>query len=303
MHQCLNTQKIITFFLKKKNKDFFKNYLVFLKKFFTFKLFDKTNLFLKSSKKDIYDQKINMNYFEYFIYLHKKLLKNISNKLFYKKESSNFNIKKIKKFILFLDSYQPEAISNPLQFEFENHLLIIENLLAKLPDDYDLVFKEHPGIFMSLGDGHLFRNHTYYKRLKFFDKIKFAPVDYNTYDLIDNADAIATSGGTGGWEALIRGKIVISFGNSWYNDCHGVFNIRKSRDIDNVIDLILNKKNSSNQDDVRSYAYSIFENTFDFDDKILPSLNYEQNFKINNNLLHFLADNFYKSYKKNYNNN
>ena len=297
----LHAKKYYEFF-DKQSKKFLVNYLVLLKKFFTFSLFDKTNLFIKTTKKEIFEEKINMNYIEYFIYLHKKLLKNFSSRLFYKKYSSKFNIKKIKKYILFLDSYQPEAISNPLQYEFENHILIIENLLSKLPDDYTLVFKEHPGIFMKLGEGYLFRNQTYYKRLKYNGKIHFAPVEHNTYDLIDNADAVATSGGTGGWEALIRGKKVISFGNSWYNDCKGVFNILKSGDIDNVMDLILKKKNNPTQDHVRSYAYSIFENTFVFDDKILPSSNYEQNFMIDKNMMNELADNFYKSYQLNYKN-
>jgi capsule polysaccharide export protein KpsC/LpsZ len=234
--------------------------------------------------------------------MHQKLLKNFRNKLFYNKISSNFNIKETEKFILFLDSYQPEAISNPLQYEFENHILIIENLVAKLPDDYVLVYKEHPGIFMKLGEGYLFRNQTYYKRLKSLGKIIFAPFKYNTYDLIDNSEAVATSGGTGGWEALIRGKKVISFGNSWYNECKGAFKILKSKDIDYAMDTILQKKNNPDLDDVRMYAYSIFQNTFNFDDKILPNTNYEQDFKIDKTVLGDLADYFYKSYLTNYKN-
>ena len=49
------------------------------------------------------------------------------------------------------------------------------------------------------------------------------PLDFNSFDLIDNSRAVATITGSAGWEAACRSKPVLAFGYAWYLGCEGVF--------------------------------------------------------------------------------
>ena len=46
--------------------------------------------------------------------------------------------------------------------------------------------------------------------------------DISTFRLIDSAQAVATPGGTVGWESLVRGVPVLNFGCVWYAGCQRV---------------------------------------------------------------------------------
>lgn len=54
-------------------------------------------------------------------------------------------------------------------------------------------------------------------------RIRLLPINHSSFELIDRAAAVATVTGSAGWEAVCRGKPVITLGYAWYNGCEGVF--------------------------------------------------------------------------------
>ncbi len=121
-----------------------------------------------------------------------------------------------KKFVYFPLHVQPEMTTDTLGGIYEDQLLAIERLDRILPSDYYIYVKENPA-------------QTYYKRNKeFFDRLEAIPKavlvnpETNTYDLIENAEFVATITGTAGWEAITAGKKCLCFGYAWYRSLAGV---------------------------------------------------------------------------------
>ena len=247
-------------YLKEDINFFTRIFLDFLKLSIRGKLFNKNYIYFKKNRLEL-NSKNQMNNFDYMRFQIMKFFKNRNNvneynKLVQKNKNEYLN----DQYVLFAAGYQPEAISNIFQGKFENYILILEQLDQLIPNDWYIYYKEHPAHFIKSGKGFLARNKNYYKRIKNLKKIKFLSNDLNTYDLIDKSKFVVTSGGTIGWEALIRKKKVMVFGDIWYKNCEGVTCVENLNQINNFLN---NFKINDKIDPylVNAYALSIYKNS------------------------------------------
>ena len=195
-------------------------------------------------------------------YINIKIIQYKRNKLF--KYYKSKTIEKIdKKYIVLGLHYQPERTSMPEGGYFANFWLVVKMLSESLPKDWILIIKEHPSVFTrKIINTKLFRyrSKSFYDTLTNFDNVSLIKIDYDTFNLIDNAESVVTLTGVIGIEALIRGKKVLSFGHSIYKHCEGVFNISSQDDLISAIQDIQN----SNSIDIKysKYYLKAFENIF-----------------------------------------
>jgi len=153
----------------------------------------------------------------------------------YLKLCSQYN--KNLKYVYFPLSVQPERSSCPQGGIFVDIWLAIEMVSKAIPDDWVVYVKEHP-VQWGL-HGHICRSSSYYADLLQIPKVQLISLVNDPFEIIDNAQAVATISGTTGWEALVRGKPVITFGKTWYNDCIGVRHIKDEAECTRAINHII----------------------------------------------------------------
>ena len=145
------------------------------------------------------------------------------------------------KFVYIPLHYQPEATTCPMAGGFVDQLIIVELLAQCLPDDVLLYVKEHP---KQAARGHSCRNMNYYKDLLDITNVRLIDISADSFALREHCDAIATSAGTAGFEAIFRGKPVFMFGHFFYQYAPGVYPIHTTEDCQNAVQDIFesNKK-------------------------------------------------------------
>ncbi len=129
-------------------------------------------------------------------------------KTFYKKLFEEPDFKE--KYFYFPLHVQPELSIDLCAPFYRDQLYLLENIAMCMPIEYKLYVKEHPG---SIG----IRSVKYYKRLRKITRVKLIKTDTDSYTLIDNSTVITTITGTAGWEGLMCGKPVVTFGHRFYN--------------------------------------------------------------------------------------
>jgi capsular polysaccharide biosynthesis protein len=128
-------------------------------------------------------------------------------------------------FVFFALNYQPERTTNPDGGLFYDHyrcFLILDGLLA---DDYKIVIKEHPNQYKYVGMGERCRWLDYYNDFMKSERCVFVPTSLSSHNIVLKAKATATITGMVGWETLLMGKPVFTFGATWYEKCFGVLNL------------------------------------------------------------------------------
>jgi len=133
-------------------------------------------------------------------------------------------------FVYVAFSFQPEATSNPHAGIYAQQLLMVNALATALPEGWTLVVREHPAQFNWEFIGQVSRNEEYYRLLSVMPRVRLAPLNLDPFHLMDSCVAVATLVGTSGWEALVRGKPALIFGDIWYDRCAGVFRVRNQED-------------------------------------------------------------------------
>jgi hypothetical protein len=134
--------------------------------------------------------------------------------------------------------YQPEKTTSPDAGHFV-HQYLVANLLSKsLPDHVNLYIKEHPAQFSADRFGEQGRRSRYYIDLLKLGNVKLVSMSMDQFKLIDKSTAVATINGTVGWESLVRGTPVLTFGQPWYADCPGCYTIETKRDICRILNQI-----------------------------------------------------------------
>ena len=132
------------------------------------------------------------------------------------------------KFIFVPLHYQPEATTSPAGDIFVNQFLVVQTLLTNTPDDYYIYIKEHPQQFQSHLLGYTSRILEFYSDLAANPRVRFMPLEWNSFRLMKDASAVATVTGTVGWEAIRHQIPVIVFGVIWYEKCPGVLRVTDS---------------------------------------------------------------------------
>lgn len=137
-----------------------------------------------------------------------------------------------REFVLVALHYQPEETTCPTGGPYCDQALAIEVLDAALPNNVEIVIKEHPAQFqMTLpgGRGRAKWDYEYMKRIS--PRVKFIAAEADAVELIDKAIAVATISGTIGWESAVRGTPAIIFGRAWYEGMPKVFKVTTAEEI------------------------------------------------------------------------
>lgn len=139
-------------------------------------------------------------------------------------------------YVYFAAPFQPESATLPDAGVYVDVLLILTMISDAIPEDWIIYYKEHPATFDSkMMGGHLYRSAEFYKKVSKIPKVKMIYHRTDSFKLIDHSVLVASATGTVGWEAVVRGKASLAFGQSWYLPCEGVFLIKSSEDLENVI--------------------------------------------------------------------
>lgn len=93
---------------------------------------------------------------------------------------------------------------------FLNQIEVIRNISHSLPVGWLTLVKEHPA---SVGK----RPFSYYRKMVQIPNVRLVDPSMNSKAVVEHAHLVATIAGSIGFEALIRAKPVITFGNSHYD--------------------------------------------------------------------------------------
>jgi hypothetical protein len=116
------------------------------------------------------------------------------------------------RYVLYPIHFQPEASTLVQAPYYLDQEALIEDISKSLPVGYRLYVKEHVS-----NRGR--RSQAFYKRLRETFGVRLLGPDEDTWQLIRNAAAVAVITGTVGWEGLLFGKPVVTFGDVFYNEC------------------------------------------------------------------------------------
>lgn len=129
------------------------------------------------------------------------------------------------KYVFFAMHYQPERTTSPQGDVFRDQLMAIEALASALPEGWVVAVKEHPRQFRGWANSLHARSKEYYQKMKSISNVRVIGLGVPSGELIRSSQAVATIGGTAGWEALAYDKPVMAFGWTWYSGCPGVFDV------------------------------------------------------------------------------
>ncbi|MFA5133310.1 MAG: hypothetical protein WC459_00660 [Patescibacteria group bacterium] len=190
--------------------------------------FIRTKINLKNKKIFNFLENDNERYFDL---AHLKEAEKIKESL--KREYKDLEVRPdfSKKYIYFPLHLQPERSTSPMADFYVDMILLAKTVAAALPEGWMLYIKEYPSQWNKQNCRvHLCRYKGYYSELAKINNARLVPTETSAYDLINNAQAIATACGTTGFEGLARNKPVILFGHPWYMYCPGVFQVESSED-------------------------------------------------------------------------
>jgi hypothetical protein len=183
--------------------------------------------------------------------------------------------------------YQPEVSTSPLGGVYVNQLLLVELLAKTVPAGWSIYVREHPFTFDKKGSGELTRDFDFHRRLSAIPNVWLIPLEVSAFDLIDAAKAVATVTGTSGWEAVMRGKPALVFGQAWYGKCEGVFSAADAEDCKAAV----NKISAGYKVDrarVRMFLQAL--ETAGFRGYTIPDLSSSANVTLSKNVANFVED-------------
>jgi len=144
-----------------------------------------------------------------------------------------------KKYIYLPLAYQPEQTTCPMGGVFDDQALMVDIISAALPQGWMLYVKEHiPQWYPHHTESRLYRYAGYYDRIMHNKNVQLIPAQTHPFELIKNAQAVATTTGTSGLEAILRSKPVLIFGYIWYMHCEGVFRISNLEECKDALEKI-----------------------------------------------------------------
>jgi hypothetical protein len=167
------------------------------------------------------------------------------------------------KYVVFFLHYEPELTVVPMGDVGGDQYIAIASLVKHLPKGWKVVVKEHPAQFAPSFAGYFTgRNKDFYKRILGIGRVEFASSESDTFELIDNCEFVSTLSGTVGWEAVIRGKPVLVFGNAWYSEAPGVYVCKSSESLQNFIMELTSGQSGeleiASQEEITNYVNELF---------------------------------------------
>ena len=114
------------------------------------------------------------------------------------------------KYVIYPIHFQPEATTLVQAPMYLDQAALIDDIARSLPIGHRLYVKEHVS-----NRGR--RPIEFYEKLRAIPNVRLLGPDVDTWSLIQNASAIAVITGTMGWEGVLFGKPVITFGDVFMN--------------------------------------------------------------------------------------
>ena len=127
--------------------------------------------------------------------------------------------------------YQPEKTTCPEGGVFVDQYLVVAMISKALPKGWKVYVKEHVSQFSTKLYGERGRSAIFYDQLLALGNVELVSLSYQSFDLIDNAKAVATVTGTSALEAINRGHVALIFGNVWFQSCEGIIFVSTKKDI------------------------------------------------------------------------
>jgi hypothetical protein len=124
--------------------------------------------------------------------------------------------------------FEPELAILLLSPFYFDQIQLARYVARSLPAHMKLYVKEHPAMVSR-------RSRTYYKELLKIPNIVLIPPTIKSFDLASRAKLVCTITGTGGWEAAMLGRPVITFGEVFYN---ALSFVKRAHDIEKLPELI-----------------------------------------------------------------
>lgn len=114
---------------------------------------------------------------------------------------------------------------------YANQVKLIENIAAQLPPGVFLYVKDHPHLYG-------YREKNDYDRIQNIPNVKLLTPSISGKQIIKDCKGVITLNGTGGFEALLMNKHVITFGSVFYGICKRVKRIENIKDLrEQIYDL------------------------------------------------------------------
>ena len=158
-----------------------------------------------------------------------------------------------KDYIYFPLHLQPENTTVPMAGLFSNQYLALTLLRQAIPSHWKIYVKEAPYQF-EWHRGNFARHPRYYDEILELENIDLIKMETDPFQLIDHAKCIFSITGSTGWEASVRGKVVLVAGSSvWYMGAPGCYQVKSMDDIRNVISYMDNKRSVLNDSDITSF--------------------------------------------------
>ena len=138
---------------------------------------------------------------------------------------------------------QPEMTTQPEAGIFEDHYLVLEQIIQALPKGWKIYMKENPrqyDVTINKISAMNFRDVSDLQNLiKASPQVEFVKQSIKTPDIIKNAKAVVTQTGTVGWECLTSGKPIISVAKPWYSGCASCYKVRSVEELKVAIDKVV----------------------------------------------------------------
>ena len=142
-----------------------------------------------------------------------------------------------KKYIYVPLQRQPERSTLPDGGVFVDQILMIDILSHAIPSDWVIYVKENYMQWV-LPRAHVGRFIGYTEKIIEKSNVFVVPAETGTFDLIKKTQAVATVTGTPAWEAVLRDKPALVFGNIWFMYCEGVFRVHDVESVKNALEKI-----------------------------------------------------------------
>ena len=195
----------------------------------------------------------NINPYGHGIFIRSKI-KRLRRKNLLKEHDKNVDILNLnKKYVYFGMHFEPERTTNPDGGEFHDQILAIIALRKILPNDINIIVKEHPSQFYMYDRGSRGRSPLFYDLVKNISGIQLASYKEDSFGLIQGSQFTSTISGTLALETAVLGKKSLIFGDSWFEGCPNVISWNKGITFDyiseqktysdeDILDFLLNQK-------------------------------------------------------------
>lgn len=140
-------------------------------------------------------------------------------------------------FVYFALHYEPERTTNPDGDKFHDQVLAILALRRFLPDEIEIVVKEHPTQFYERERGHRGRSPLLYNLIKNIKGVRLLGPFEDSIALQRACLFVATITGSIAVEAAILGKKTIMFGKTWFSGCPNIYGWGDCVDYQRFLDM------------------------------------------------------------------